>query len=233
MSKIIVIFSGGLDSTTVLYWAKKYFDEIYAITFDYGQKNKIEIDFAKIIAKKVGVKEHRIFKIDLSQIGGSALINKGMDIPKNRSIEEILGSGVAPTYVPLRNAIFITIASAWAETLGIENIAIGVHRIDTSGYPDTTPQFIESIENMLNTGSKMAVEGKKLKIYTPLIDLDKAGIIKLGLSLGADYSYSISCYAGNEIPCGKCDACILRKRAFEKLGLEDPLIVRLKKEGKI
>ncbi|RLG09599.1 7-cyano-7-deazaguanine synthase QueC, partial [Candidatus Pacearchaeota archaeon] len=178
MSKIIVIFSGGIDSTTVLYWSKKYFDEIYAITFDYGQKNKIEIDFAKIIAKKVGVKEHKIFKIDLSQIGGSALINKGIDIPKNRSIDEILGGGVAPTYVPLRNAIFITIASAWAETLGIQNIAIGVHRIDTSGYPDTTPQFIESIENMLNTGSKMAVEGKKLKIYTPLIDLDKAGIIK-------------------------------------------------------
>ncbi len=230
---IVVILSGGLDSTTVLYWAKHYFKDVYAISFDYGQRHKIELDMAKKIAKKVGVKEHKILKVDLTQIGASALTDKSIEVPETKSKKEIFERGIPVTYVPFRNGIFLALAAAYAESKNITNLTGGWNQIDFSGYPDCRKEFLENFEKTLNVGTKIAVEGKKWTIYAPLLNLKKEDIIKLGLSLKADYSYSISCYRGNEIPCLKCDSCILRINAFKNLGLEDPLITRLKKEGKI
>ncbi len=233
MNSVVIIFSGGLDSTTVLYWAKKKFKRIYALTFDYNQRHRIEIENARITAKNAGIKEHRIFKVDLSQFGGSALTDKNIEVPETHSVEEITQRGIPITYVPFRNGIFISIAAAYAETKGTTNIAGGWNSIDYSGYPDCRPEFLKSMEESLNRGTKIGVEGKAWHIHAPLIKLTKGEIIKLGLSLGADYSYSISCYRGNEVPCGRCDSCILRAKGWREVGQEDHLIKRLRREGKL
>ncbi|SMP11269.1 7-cyano-7-deazaguanine synthase [Desulfurobacterium pacificum] len=233
MSAAVVIFSGGLDSTTALYWAKKHFDEVYAITFDYGQRHSIEVEMAKITAKNAGVKEHFIFEIDLSKIGGSALTDRSIEVPEAKSVEEVLSRGIPSTYVPFRNGIFISIAAAYAETKGTTDIVGGWNAVDYSGYPDCRPEFLKAMEEALNKGTKIGAEGGKWTIHAPLIHLTKGEIIKLGLSLGADYSYSISCYRGEEIPCMKCDSCILRAKGWLEAGEEDHLIKRLREEGKI
>ncbi|OMH40584.1 7-cyano-7-deazaguanine synthase QueC [Desulfurobacterium indicum] len=233
MNSCVVILSGGLDSTTVLYWAKKHFDDVYAITFFYGQRHNIEVEMARKIAENARVKEHKIFEIDLSRIGGSALTDKSIDVPEAHTVEEIKDRGIPITYVPFRNGIFISIAAAYAETKGCTDIAGGWNAVDYSGYPDCRPEFLKSMEETLNRGTKIGVEGVRWHIHAPLINLTKGEIIKLGLSLGADYSYSVSCYRGGEIPCGRCDSCVLRAKGWEEVGEEDHLIRRLKREGKI
>lgn len=229
MISSIVLFSGGIDSTTALYWAKKNFEKNYALTFFYGQRHSIEIEMAKKIAEREGI-EHIILNVDLSRIGGSSLTDRKMEI-EDISLEE-LGERIPSTYVPFRNGIFLSLATALAEVLECENIVVGFHSLDSPNYPDTSKDFVLAMEKAINIGTRAGRIGKKISILSPLIGMKKEEIIKFGLEMGADYSYSISCYRGNEIPCMRCPACRIRESAWKSLGMEDHLITRLKKEGK-
>lgn len=231
MKKALVLFSGGLDSTTALYWAKKRFPHLWALTIDYGQRHRLEIEFARKICQKLGV-DQKIFRLDLTQFGGSALTDLSQDLPQYQHVREIK-PGVPVTYVPFRNGIFLSLAAAWGEVLGIEAIICGFNTIDSPNYPDTRTPFVRAMEKAMQEGTKAGYGGQPIKILAPFVNLKKLEIIQTGLTLGADYSYSLSCYSGEEIPCGKCAACLLRAQAWAEIGREDHLIVRLKKEGKI
>ncbi len=217
--KAVVLLSGGLDSTTVLAIAKSQGFECYALSFDYGQKQKAELNSAANIAKAFGAIEHRVMSISLGDIGGSALTDDNIDVPKFEQSDEI-----PVTYVPARNTIFLSFAMAWAEVLDVQDIFIGVNALDYSGYPDCRPEFIQAFEAMANLATKQAVEGQKLTIHTPLIDLDKAKIIQSGIDLGVDYSKTTTCYQANDQgeACGICDACTYRKLGFKQAGICDP-----------
>ena len=219
MSKAVILLSGGLDSTTVLAIAKSQGYDCYALSFDYGQKQRSELESSISIAKKFNVIEHRIMKISLSDIGGSALTDQSIDVPKYSDSDEI-----PITYVPARNTIFLSFALAWAEVEDCQTIFIGVNALDYSGYPDCRPEFIEAFENMANLATKQSVEGDRIQIKTPLISMTKAEIIKKGLGLGVDYSETTSCYDANTLgeACGECDACVLRKIGFENANVKDP-----------
>jgi 7-cyano-7-deazaguanine synthase len=219
MSKAVILLSGGLDSTTVLAIAKSQGYDCYALSFDYGQKQRSELESSISIAKKSNVVEHRIMKISLSDIGGSALTDQSIDVPKYSDSDEI-----PITYVPARNTIFLSFALAWAEVVDCQTIFIGVNALDYSGYPDCRPEFIEAFENMANLATKQSVEGDRIQIKTPLISMTKAEIIKKGLGLGVDYSETTSCYDANTLgeACGECDACVLRKIGFENANVQDP-----------
>ena len=219
MSKAVILLSGGLDSTTVLAIAKSQGYDCYALSFDYGQKQRSELESSISIAKKSNVIEHRIMKISLSDIGGSALTDQSIDVPKYSDSDEI-----PITYVPARNTIFLSFALAWAEVVDCQTIFIGVNALDYSGYPDCRPEFIEAFENMANLATKKSIEGDRIQIKTPLISMTKAEIIKKGLSLGVDYSETTSCYDANTLgeACGECDACVLRKIGFENANVQDP-----------
>lgn len=219
MSKAVILLSGGLDSTTVLAIAKSQGYDCYALSFDYGQKQRSELESSISIAKKSNVIEHRIMKISLSDIGGSALTDQSIDVPKYSESDEI-----PITYVPARNTIFLSFALAWAEVVDCQTIFIGVNALDYSGYPDCRPEFIEAFENMANLATKQSVEGDRIQIKTPLISMTKAEIIKKGLGLGVDYSETTSCYDANTLgeACGVCDACVLRKIGFENANVQDP-----------
>ncbi|RMA97288.1 7-cyano-7-deazaguanine synthase QueC [Hydrogenothermus marinus] len=218
MEKIIVLLSGGMDSATLLWLAKKQFKEVYAISFDYGQKHKVELDFAKQLAKIAGVKEHFIAEIPhLRNIKGNALTDKNIEVPTEKYPEE------APiTTVPMRNLTFLSIAAAFCDVYEIENIGIGIHSID-SPYPDCRAEFASSAEAAINASSVM-VEKKKnrIKVYTPFLGKSKIDILKLGLELGVPYDKTYSCYKGTIPPCGQCATCQQRKEAFKSVGLEDP-----------
>lgn len=218
MEKIIVLLSGGMDSATLLWLAKKQFKEVYAISFDYGQKHKVELDFAKQLAKIAGVKEHFIAEIPhLKNIKGNALTDKNIEVPTEKYPEE------APiTTVPMRNLTFLSIAAAFCDIYEIENIGIGIHSID-SPYPDCRAEFASSAEAAINASSVM-VEKKKnrIKVYTPFLGKSKIDILKLGLELGVPYDKTYSCYKGTIPPCGQCATCQQRKEAFKSVGLEDP-----------
>lgn len=222
MKKAIVLLSGGIDSSTTLVIAKSEGFECYAISFDYNQRHKIELESAKKIAKNIGVKEHLIISFDLRKIGGSALTSD-MDVPKKES------EGIPVTYVPARNTIFLSFALAWAEILQCPNIFIGANVVDYSGYPDCRPEYLEAFEKMANLATKISVETDfKFKIHAPLINLTKAQIIKKGLELGLDYSLTWSCYdpkgnLDNPIPCLRCPSCLFRLKGFEEVGIKDPL----------
>ena len=218
MSKAVILLSGGLDSTTVLAIAKSQGYDCYALSFDYGQKQRSELESSILIAKKSDVIEHRIMKISLSDIGGSALTDQSIDVPKYSDSDEI-----PITYVPARNTIFLSFALAWAEVVDCQTIFIGVNALDYSGYPDCRPEFIEAFENMANLATKQSVEGDRIQIKTPLISMTKAEIIKKGLGLGVDYSETTSCYDANTLgeACGECDACVLRKIGFENANVQD------------
>ncbi len=233
MLKALIIFSGGLDSTTCLFWALDLFDEVHTLTFNYNQRHSVETRFAfKTIELAQKIKNKTItthtFNVDLSQIGGSALTDTNIEVPKNRSEKEI-GSGIPITYVPFRNGIFLSIAAAVAERNRIENIVGGWNVLDFSGYPDCRKPFLNACEEAINHGTKMGSEGARFHILTPLIRLKKSEIILLGKRHSADYSYAYSCYTGKEEPCGECDACILRKKGFEEAGLKDDFLVRIGK----
>lgn len=219
MSKAVILLSGGLDSTTALAIAKEQNYDCYALSFDYGQKQKSELESSISVAKKSNVIEHRIMKISLSDIGGSALTDKAIDVPKHVESEEI-----PITYVPARNTIFLSFALAWAEVVNSQTIFIGVNALDYSGYPDCRPEFIKAFENMANLATKQSVEGNRIQIKTPLINMTKAEIIAKGLSLGVDYSETTSCYDANALgeACGECDACVLRKNGFSNANVVDP-----------
>ena len=222
--KAIVLLSGGLDSTTTLAIAKSSGYDLFAISFNYGQRHKIELERAKTVAREIKTKEHRIINIDLRQFGGSALTDD-IDVPTHRGDEKIPTS-IPITYVPARNTIFLSYALAYAEVIQCNNIFIGVTSVDYSGYPDCRPEFITAFEILANLATKAGIEGMgRIKIHTPLIHMTKAEIITEGLRLDVNYGLTHSCYDPNEagLACGACDSCILRLKGFKKLGVEDPL----------
>ena len=220
----VCLLSGGLDSSTCLALARRDF-ECYALSFDYGQRHRIELDAASRVARALGAREHRTARIDLCAFGGSALTTNELAVPKSRSLEE-MGHGIPVTYVPARNTIFLSYALAWAEVLASADIFIGVNAIDYSGYPDCRPEFIRAFERMANLATKAGVEGRtRIRVHTPLIELSKAGIVKLAAGLGLDFRLTHSCYdpAPDGRACGQCDSCLLRKKGFKEAGLRDPL----------
>ncbi len=222
--KAVVLLSGGLDSATTLAIAKNEGFELYAMTFNYGQRHLCEIIAAEKISHQIGVREHKVLRLGLETIGGSSLTDKELAIPHNRSPQE-MKEGIPLTYVPARNIIFLSCAVAWAETLGTGEIFIGVNAVDYSGYPDCRPEFIESFEKTANLGTKMGVGGRKIRIHSPLINLSRGEIIKKGLSLGVDYSLTWSCYDPrvDGSACGCCDSCRLRYKGFREAGISDPI----------
>jgi 7-cyano-7-deazaguanine synthase len=222
MKRAVVLLSGGVDSTTTLAVARQRGFATYALTFRYGQRHTAEVEAARRVAKVLAVARHEIFDIDLRAFGGSAL-TADIAVPKDRPMGEI-GRGIPVTYVPARNTIFLSYALAWAEVLGAHDIFVGVSEIDYSGYPDCRPEYIGAYERMANLATKAAVEGQKLKIHTPLIHLTKAEIIAEGTALGVDFSLTLSCYdpTPDGAACGRCDACLLRRRGFEHAGVADP-----------
>lgn len=217
--KAVILLSGGLDSTTSLAIAKSQGFDCYTLSFDYGQKQKSELDSAADIARIFAVTEHKVMKISLSDIGGSALTDKNIAVPKFKQSNEI-----PITYVPARNTIFLSYSLAWSEVLLCQDIFIGVNALDYSGYPDCRQEYIDAFETMANLATKQSVEGQKTTIHTPLIKLNKAQIIKKGLTLGVDYSKTTSCYQSNSKgeACGICDACEYRKLGFNEAGIKDP-----------
>jgi len=221
--RAVVLLSGGLDSVTAAAMAKAEGYTLHALTFCYGQRHVREVHSAKRIATAIGVIRHLILDLDLRQIGGSALTAE-IPVPKGRGLEEI-GAGIPVTYVPARNTIFLSYALALAEVTGSEAIVLGVNAIDYSGYPDCRPEYIAAFEQMANLATKTGIEGRsKLIIYTPLIHLTKAEIVRQGAALGVDFQLTWSCYdpTPDGQPCGTCDSCILRARGFAEAGIQDP-----------
>ena len=214
----VVLVSGGLDSATTLAQARSDGYVCYALSFDYGQRHRSELGAATTLSAELGAEEHRLLRIDLGQLGGSALTDESIDIPTTAT------SGIPITYVPARNTVFLSYALAWAEVLGAADIFIGVNAVDYSGYPDCRPEFITAFENMANLATKIGVEGERIRIHTPLINLTKAEIIGLGLELGVNYAASVSCYQADPdgSACGVCDSCRIRKEGFNTAGVSDP-----------
>lgn len=217
-AKAVVLFSGGLDSTTTLAIAKAQGYELYALSVDYGQRHRVELDRAAIIAKAFAVKEHRVVSLDLRAIGGSAL-TANIPVPKND-----LGSGIPITYVPARNTILLGLALGYAEVIGAASIFLGVNALDYSGYPDCRPEFLQAFEHLAALATKAGVEGTKFHLHAPLIALSKAEIIREGVKLGVDYSLTLSCYDPDAegAACGACDSCHLRRKGFHDAGIPDP-----------
>ncbi len=223
MRKAVCLLSGGLDSATSTACAVRDGFEVYALSFDYGQRHQVELHAAERVAHQLGVAGHKTIRIDLRSFGGSALTDE-IDVPKGRQTGE-MSHGIPITYVPARNTVFLSIALAWAEALGAADIFLGVNAVDYSGYPDCRPEYIEAFEKMANLATKAGVEGSsRFTIHTPLIRLSKADIIRLGTSMGVDYGLTHSCYdpVGGS-PCGECDSCLLREAGFAEAGLKDPL----------
>ena len=223
MKRAVVLLSGGIDSTTTLAIAIADGYEAYALSFDYGQRHKIETEAARRVADSLGTKEHRVARIDRLIFGGSALTDE-IDVPKQRS-EKQIAHGIPVTYVPARNTIFLAYALAWAEVIPAVDIFIGVNAIDYSGYPDCRPEFIEAFETLANLGTRAGVEGRRFRIYTPLIKLSKAEIIRKAIELGVDLSLTHSCYdpSPEGVACGDCDSCLLRLKGFREAGVRDPI----------
>jgi 7-cyano-7-deazaguanine synthase len=221
--RAVVLLSGGLDSSTTLAMAINAGFEAYALSFDYGQRHKIELEAARRVARTLGAKEHRVAKIDNEIFAGSALTDD-VDVPKSRSESEI-ASGIPVTYVPARNTIFLAHALAFAETLGAFDIFIGVNALDYSGYPDCRPEFIRAFENLANLATKAGVEGVRFQIHTPLIQMTKAQIIQKAQELHVDLALTHSCYdpAPDGRACGRCDSCQLRRKGFREAGVKDPI----------
>ncbi len=223
VKKAVVLLSGGLDSSTVLAIAQAEGYQIHAISFRYGQRHQVELACAQRVAQAAGVPAPIVIDIDLSKFGGSAL-TAPLDVPKHDSVDQI-GTDIPITYVPARNTVFLSLALAYAESIGARDIFLGVNALDYSGYPDCRPEFIECFEKLANLATKAGVGGNAFRIHTPLIHLTKAQIVARGLQLGVDYSLTSSCY--DPLPegtaCGHCDACLLRKRGFDQNNASDPI----------
>jgi 7-cyano-7-deazaguanine synthase len=220
----VALLSGGIDSTTAAAIAVSEGFGVYGLTFDYGQRHRLEIERARAVGRRLGLRDHVVATIDLRAFGGSAL-TADLAVPKHRSPGEI-GAGIPVTYVPARNTIFLSFALAWAEVLGSSDIVIGVNVLDYSGYPDCRPEYIAAFQHMADLATRAGVEGRqRLTIHTPLIHLDKAAIIRRGLELGVDFALTSSCYdpAPTGEACGSCDACLLRLKGFAAAGIADPI----------
>ncbi|HSR08392.1 MAG TPA: 7-cyano-7-deazaguanine synthase QueC [Bryobacteraceae bacterium] len=223
--RAVCLLSGGLDSSTCLALARREGYECYALSFEYGQRHRVELAAAARVAASLGAREQRTAVIDLRAFGGSAL-TADIAVPKHGSAAEI-GEGIPVTYVPARNTIFLSYALAWAEVLEASDIFIGVNALDYSGYPDCRPEFIHAFEAMANLATKSGVEGRtRVEIHTPLIALSKADIVRLAAELGLDFGLTHSCYDPDEQggPCGQCDSCLLRAKGFAEAGVRDPLV---------
>ena len=222
MKRAVVLLSGGLDSATTLAVCRHDGFEPYALSFDYGQRHKLELNAAKSVAASLGAREHRIAKIDLRVFGGSALTDE-IAVPKDREAKS--DSDIPVTYVPARNTIFLSYALAWCEVLGGADIFIGANAIDYSGYPDCRPEFISAFEQLAGVATKAGIEGTRFRIHAPLISMSKADIIRKGMELGVDFSLTHSCYdpAADGVACGHCDSCRLRLEGFREAGLVDPI----------
>src|SRR4029077_13428508 len=223
MRPAVILLSGGIDSAITLAIALAEGYDASALSFDYGQRHKIETQAARRVANSLGAKEHRVAKIDLRIFGGSALTDH-IDVPKKRSETEIV-HGIPVTYVPARNTIFLAYGLAWAEVIPANDIFLGVNAIDYSGYPDWRPEFIESSETRANLARKAGVEGRRFHIHTPLIKLSKAEIIRKAVGLGVDLALTHSCYdpSPEGFACGECDSCLLRLKGFREAGMADPI----------
>ncbi|NQY02452.1 MAG: 7-cyano-7-deazaguanine synthase QueC [Halieaceae bacterium] len=216
--KAVILVSGGLDSTTVLAMAKKQGYACYTLSFDYGQRHRAELNAAHRVSGAYADVEHKVVSLNLDSIGGSALTDTDIDVPEGET------DGIPITYVPARNTVFLSIALGWAEVLGAQDIFIGVNAVDYSGYPDCRPEFIAAFEATANLATKVGVEGERITIHTPLIDMTKGEIINTGLELGVDYSQTVSCYQATDdgLACGRCDSCRLRRQGFLDAGVADP-----------
>ncbi len=220
----VVLLSGGLDSATCLAIARDMGFDAYALSVAYGQRHAAELSAATRVAAALGAREHRLARVTLGQFGGSALTDPAIAIP-----EDSENDGIPVTYVPARNTVMLSMALAWAEVLGARDIFVGVNAVDYSGYPDCRPEFIHAFETMANLATKAGVEGRRIRIHAPLIDLSKADIIRRGHALGVDYRLTVTCYQANEQgqACGRCEACRLRATGFAVAGLPDPTPYRL------
>ena len=218
--KAVVLLSGGLDSTTCLAIAQDQGYDCYGLSFDYGQRHRVELHSAEQLAAEKGLADYRVIPVDMRGIGGSALTDASIDIPEEEGI------GIPVTYVPARNTVFLAYAMAWAEVLAAKAIFIGVNALDYSGYPDCRPEFISAFQAMANLATKVGVEGQTIIIETPLIQMTKAEIISTGSALGVDYSKTVSCYQADEAgrACGRCDSCRLRRKGFMEAGIDDPTL---------
>ncbi len=221
MKKAVVLLSGGLDSATCLALARSQGFECYCLSFNYGQRHCAELVAADRVVKALGAAKHRVLNFGLAQFGGSALTDTNIAVPVDG-----VQPGIPVTYVPARNTIMLSLALAWAEVLGSRDIFVGVNAVDYSGYPDCRPEYIAAFETMANLATKAGVEGVKLSIHAPLIDLSKAEIIRLGSQLGVDYGLTVSCYQADELgrACGVCDSCRLRAEGFAAAGISDPTL---------
>ena len=216
--RAVVLLSGGLDSATVLALARNQGDLCHALSLDYGQRHRAELAAAQRIARELGAIEHKVIKLDLTAIGGSALTDAAIDVPEKP------GEGIPVTYVPARNTIFLSLALGWAEVLGCWDLFVGVNAVDYSGYPDCRPEYIEAFQRLCRLATRAGVEGGDFSIHAPLIELSKADIIRTGERLGVQYEMTVSCYAADEqgYACGKCDSCRLRRQGFRAAGVPDP-----------
>lgn len=219
----VVLLSGGLDSATAAAWARDRGYRLSALSIDYGQRHRCELDSARAVAASLGITDHITMAVDLAAFGGSALVDTSVAVPKGRSHDEI-GQGVPVTYVPARNTVFLALSLAMAETRGAEALVIGVNTIDYSGYPDCRPEFIDAFATLARLATQAGVEGRPLEVLAPLATLSKPEIIRLGLMLGLDYGLTTSCYDPDARgrPCGACDSCLLRAAGFAAAGAVDP-----------
>jgi 7-cyano-7-deazaguanine synthase len=217
-ARAVILVSGGLDSTTVLAMAKAAGYACYTLSFDYGQRHRAELLAAERVSAALGDIEHKVVRLNLDSIGGSALTDETIAVPEEAT------EGIPVTYVPARNTVFLSIALGWAEVLGASDIFIGVNAVDYSGYPDCRPEYIAAFETMANLATRAGVEGHPLTIHTPLMSMGKGAIIEAGLALGVDYSLTVSCYQATPegLACGKCDSCRLRRQGFIDAGVPDP-----------
>jgi 7-cyano-7-deazaguanine synthase len=222
--KAVVLLSGGLDSSTCLAVARQDGFQVHALSVDYGQRHKGELQRARRIARTLGAADHRVVKVDLSAFGGSALTDEAIAVPKRRSARK-MSQEIPITYVPARNTVLLALALAHAETIGAEDVYVGVNAIDYSGYPDCRPAFLRAFERLARVATKAGVEGRPLRIRAPLLRLSKAGIVRLGTRLGVPYRLTLSCYdpIGGRA-CGTCDACQLRRKGFAEAGISDPTL---------
>jgi len=220
--RAVVLLSGGMDSTTCLAWALAEGFACHTLAIDYGQRHRVELQAARQVAEALGVRDHREVRVDLRAIGGSALTDS-VEVPKDRA-ENAIGDAIPVTYVPARNTVFLSLALGLAESIGAADLVAGMNALDYSGYPDCRPEFVRAFEALARVATKAGVEGTSFRLHTPLMELDKAGVVRLGHSLGVDFALTHSCYdpSPDGAACGRCDACQLRRKGFREAGIADP-----------